>query len=118
VTDRIAKLIARALDPAAIEGEAINAATHALREARRRQLDVAGFAAALGIERRIEYREVQREDDPRDFVIRFGKYKGSTIGEVWHIDPKYVRWAAENLTTCDPAILGALREVAGVEMYA
>mgnify|MGYP003393118339 CR=1 FL=1 len=108
MTDRIEKLLARALDPVASAGEAENSAVHAIREARRRNLNVRDFAKALG------YVEVDppAADDPRDFTITFGKYRGMTVGEVWLEDPAYIIWAADNITRCNPVLLNAIKDVA------
>ena len=37
--------------------------------------------------------------DPKDFVIRFGKHKGKTLGEIKKEDPSWITWAKENITT-------------------
>lgn len=37
----------------------------------------------------------------RDTVLRFGRYKGLTIGEVLKEDPAYLVWAAANVSGFD-----------------
>lgn len=37
----------------------------------------------------------------RNAVLRFGRYKGLTIGEVLKDDPAYLVWAAENVDGFD-----------------
>jgi hypothetical protein len=118
-TDRLKKLLAYALDPAASDGELENAGLKALREARRLGLNLNGLAVALAPQAgRIVYRDVVQVTveyrdrivyrvPPGDMVLPFGKYRGRTLAEVFAENPGYVRWFAENATTADPLLIDA-----------
>jgi len=46
----------------------------------------------------IPSREPVIQVDFKTYVIKFGKYKGSSLKEIWKNDPSYVRWmAGENV---------------------
>ncbi|HPQ02475.1 MAG TPA: hypothetical protein PK183_04130 [Bacillota bacterium] len=46
---------------------------------------------------------------PEDLVIRFGKYSGKTLGEIYGVDRGYVEWLSQNAR--DEAIRDASREL-------
>jgi len=109
---RLAKLIARALDPAALSGEAENSGTMAIREARRNGLDVSGFAKAIGGAIQIHHRAARNVEPPAcEVVVRFGKYNGVTLGRIARNDPNYLIWIVENVTR-RPEIVTAAEVVA------
>ena len=36
-------------------------------------------------------------EDPREYVMPFGKYKNSTLGEIEENDVQYLNWMKENI---------------------
>ena len=37
----------------------------------------------------------------RDYVMPFGKYKGSTLEEIYIEDPSYLEWCVDELRPCE-----------------
>ncbi|MGA2498235.1 MAG: hypothetical protein ABSH20_10865 [Tepidisphaeraceae bacterium] len=91
---RLRKLLAIALDPAAVDGEAENAGVRAVKEARRLGLTLSDFFPAP-TQPVILYRD---RPEPADFgpPIQFGKYKGESIRKIARDDPDYLEWVLEN----------------------
>lgn len=119
-TTRLQKLIARALCPSATDGESETSARLAIREARRLRMDIAAFGEALGATRQVEERIVYRDRtdplaDAKLFRFPFGKYRGQTVGEVWPVDPRYIRWVVWNVIDADAALIDACCIVAGID---
>ena len=54
--------------------------------------------------------EVTGERRPEDFVIRFGKYSGRSLGEIWGTDRGYVEWLGANAR--DEAVRAAAKSFA------
>ncbi|HEY8666436.1 MAG TPA: hypothetical protein VIL86_07215 [Tepidisphaeraceae bacterium] len=101
--DLLEKLSRRALDPAAHEGEATNAAQKFVTIARRERIDFEGLAAAIA--------PISRQLPPApptppaacEIVMRFGKYGGMTLSDIAREDLRYIRWMAEEIKDEDLA---------------
>ncbi len=61
--------------------------------------------------RRGRRRPLPTLEDARATTIAFGKFHGSTLGEIAEREPSYVRWLARSITR-DPDLLDAARVVA------
>jgi curved DNA-binding protein CbpA len=61
--------------------------------------------------RRGRRRALPTLDDARATTIAFGKFHGSTLGEIAAREPSYIRWLARSITR-DPDLLDAARVVA------
>jgi hypothetical protein len=95
------KLLARALDPAALDGEAATSATMFVRVCRREGIGLPELMTALAPVRYVERETIEPEPEPAAcrIAMPFGKYAGMTLGEISEECPSYVTWAAEHLHT-------------------
>lgn len=95
----VGKLLARALDPAAPEPEAINSAEKLVRVARCDCITLVDVARHLAIvhpqdrERRPRKKKLRRPV-AADRVIKFGMHNGKSLEEIGRTDPQYLTWLA------------------------
>jgi hypothetical protein len=107
--NRAMKCLARALDPATLDGEATTSATMFIRLLRAAQVTLPDLLRALPAPAHHIMPEPP-EPDECGYECWFGKYKGRTFGEIARRDPRYVRWALQNFE--DEDTLSILRVVA------
>jgi hypothetical protein len=93
------KLLARALDPAALDGEAETSATMFVRVCRRDGIGLPELVTALAPLRYVERAEPEPEPAACRIEMPFGKYAGMTLADIAEECPSYVTWAAEHLHT-------------------
>ena len=112
MSDRLSKLLRYALDPAAGEGEAVNAATRFIEEARREGLDLSGVARVIAppdVPKKTKVRKiVVYKVPPQSMVFPFGRYAGESLASVYSRDPQYVTWFCENVRR-SPAVATLIR---------
>lgn len=107
----IPKLLRLAFDPSAAEGEAVNALTMAVRQARRDGLVFGDVVAMISPDRQLPP-PAARATEPASLRVRmpFGKHKGLTLGEIAERDLPYLRWAINNIDR-RPDLTEAMRAV-------
>ena len=117
--DRAMKILARALDPACLDGEAETSASMFVRHCRREGVTLQLLTTAI-----VPVRPVQPVPDKRpeacDIRLNFGKHKGCSLSQIAREDPQYLEWAIENLET-KPMLASAMKIVAefyGLEVAA
>lgn len=95
--DLVAKLLARALDPAAPEPEQLNSAEKMVRVARRDGIglvDIAKHLAVIHPNRVRPKRKKLKRPMGCERVMKFGKHAGENLEHIGRIDPNYLRWLA------------------------
>jgi hypothetical protein len=92
------KLLARALDPAALDGEAETSATMFARVCRREGIGLPELVTALAPVRYMPRDETESEPPACRIAMPFGKYAGMTLADIAEECPSYISWAAEHLT--------------------
>ena len=96
--------MARAFDPAALDGEAETSAVLAVRFARKASMGLDTFAELIGSARHLPPpRTLKREPPPPacEVLMRVGQYRGWTLGEIAREDIRYTRWVASNFNDED-----------------
>jgi hypothetical protein len=110
-SERLQKLLRYALDPSAGDGEAENAAARAIGHARQAGMDLVAFARALQAEAAEPAPQPEQACSWAEGVmLKFGRYKGRTLGEVLMIDRQYLQWI-QNTHTFDVNLRCACREL-------
>ena len=50
----------------------------------------------------LTYDELMKDEDPKDFIMPYGKYKGLSIDEIYTKDQgEYLQWIADTFDPCD-----------------
>jgi hypothetical protein len=96
------KLLARAFDPAARDGEAENAAGKAVLVCRRNGIGLPRLAEHLARECKVlppptPAAPASTRPDALDVRMPFGKHRGETLADIARRDPGYLRWMAAEL---------------------
>jgi hypothetical protein len=93
--DLVTQLLRFALDPAASEGEATNAAAKMVTVARRERVQFEHLQTAL-----VPAPKREKPERPAacSVTLNFGKYTGATLAEVAQNDIEYLRWIIENVS--------------------
>lgn len=112
--DLLEKLLRRALDPAALDGEAENSALKFILIARREGIGYEQLAAAIAPPARVSRvrrpRVKRRRRPPAcDLVMSFGRHRGRSLGEIATIHLPYLRWLADEIK--DPDLRAAAKAV-------
>ena len=92
--EKIEKIARLAFDPAAAEGESVNAATMLVQIARKHKIGFGEFKLILGASARLP-----NSVGIASTIVPFGKHKGQSIAQIYQQNPGYLDWL--------------LREVAG-----
>lgn len=109
--DLVVKLLARALDPAAHEGEANTSATMMVRVARRESISLPRLSEFLASTVKTFPPPPQQPQRPPGcgIVMTVGKHQGRTLLEIGQRFPGYLRWLAAEFS--DDLIRDAAAEV-------
>jgi hypothetical protein len=100
--DREQKLLVLALDPAAADGERLNATSALLRSWRGKYADGYEVIQQLqSAQSEIRERIVYRDSSPyASTILQFGKHRGKRLDEV---DPLYLHWLLDNFDDLWPS---------------
>jgi hypothetical protein len=108
---RAMKCLARALDPATLDGEAETSAVICIRTLRGAEVGLEQFTAAIMPARRAPSREKDAPPAACEIKMPFGKHQGLSLGEIAKTDPGYLVWLTENLRD-RPDLVNACESVA------
>lgn len=89
---RIHKILSRALDPAARDGEAENCAVMAIRHARRERLTLESFVCEIAPTMRLSAPPPPQPPPACAVRMPCGKYRGRTLAEIGRDDMPYLEW--------------------------
>lgn len=97
ISDRAVKLAALAMDNAAAPGERRNAAEMFFREISKAGLKPRDLQSGERIlyQEKVVYRESQSQQ-PQEYQMPFGKYRGRQIDDILQSDRAYLQWAYWN----------------------
>jgi hypothetical protein len=96
-TDLAMKLLARALDPGARDGEAETSAVMFVRACRRQGIILPDLVTALAPARHVERAGPDPEPPACRIEMPFGQFAGMTLGEIAEASLGYITWAALNV---------------------
>lgn len=92
MNDILNKLTRYALDAAATDHESAAAWGRILELARKRGMTAAELASAIAGSAAAAPSTVEPPTTAGQTILRFGKFKGRTLGDVAATDPDYLRW--------------------------
>lgn len=90
---KIQKMVRLAFDPAAAEGESVNAATMIVQIVRKHDLGFDGFKKLIGV---VSTAPGLKSLYPPG-VMPFGKYEGVTFDAIFEANPSYLDWFLRNI---------------------
>ena len=91
---KIEKMARLAFDPAATDGESVNAVTLIVHIVRKHGLDFDGFKKLLGVSGSAA--DLRGSYPP--YVMSFGQYRGQHFEDIYQEDPSYLFWILDNVT--------------------
>lgn len=95
--DLIHKLLARALDPSALDGEAETSAVKMVTVARREHITLPRFEEWVASRHKALPAPTRHEPAACSITMPFGKFRGRSMGWLAQYQPSYLRWCSEEL---------------------